>query len=228
MENENKVVDRLTYNKSVNNLGRITVLICVMAFVFPVFAISIIKGIEVPMAQFLAVAMPLLLTFAPSAIAENLSYAPIIGAGGLYVGCITGNLGNMKIPAALNAMSLIDEEPGTEKADVVSVLAICSASIVTMCITTLGMIFLAPLVAPLLSVAAIQPAFNNLVPALTGAILFPQLKKNWQHAIVPYILAVGAILILGRSAYSSNQGYLMICIILINIAVTYFRFKDKK
>jgi hypothetical protein len=219
-------MDRLQYNKTVNNLGRVMVFICVVAFMLPAFAISAVYKTPIDWGMVVKAGMPLFLTFVPSAIAENLSYAPILGSAGLFVACITGNLGNMKLPAAMNAMQLIDENPGTEKADLASVIAICSASVVTMCITTLGMIFLAPIAAPLLSTPALQPAFNNMVPALQGAILFPMLARNPKGAIMPYCLAIAALLILGRSSYSSNQGFVMIGVILTCVIVTYFMHKN--
>ncbi|MBQ4507019.1 MAG: hypothetical protein II971_07190 [Firmicutes bacterium] len=220
-------MDRLQYNKTVNNLGRIMVFICVVAFMLPAFIISAAFKTPIDWGMVVKAGMPLFLTFVPSAIAENLSYAPILGSAGLFVACITGNLGNMKLPAAMNAMQLIDENPGSEKADLASVIAICSASVVTMCITTLGMIFLAPLAAPLLSTPALQPAFNNLVPALQGAILFPMLAKNPKAAIMPYCLALAALFIFGRSSYSSNQGFIMIGVILICVIITYLRWKSQ-
>ena len=212
-------MDRLQYNKTVNNLGRIMVFICVVAFMLPAFIISAVFKTPIDWGMVVKAGMPLFLTFVPSAIAENLSYAPILGSAGLFVACITGNLGNMKLPAAMNAMQLIDENPGSEKADL--------ASVVTMCITTLGMIFLAPLAAPLLSTPALQPAFNNLVPALQGAILFPMLAKNPKAAIMPYCLALAALFIFGRSSYSSNQGFIMIGVILICVIITYLRWKSQ-
>lgn len=226
MDNQIQVVDRLTYNKSINNLGRITVGICLILFLLPSFGLAFLNDIPISFDSFLVVGIPLFMTFLPSAICENLSYAPIIGSGALYVSCITGNVGNMKLPAALNAMSLIDEEPGTEKSDVIALIAVCSASFVTMIITTAGMIFLAPLMAPLLSNAFIQPAFNNLVPAMLGALVIPMVFKNPKPAIVPFAIGIALFFYFGAS-YSSVQGFLMIPVILISIGASYLIFRGE-
>ena len=35
---------------------------------------------------------------------EVITYVPMLGVGGSYLGFVTGNLSNLKVPCALNAM----------------------------------------------------------------------------------------------------------------------------
>lgn len=43
---------------------------------------------------------------------EVFTYTPMLGAGGSYLGFVTGNLTNLKVPCALNAMQSAGVEPG--------------------------------------------------------------------------------------------------------------------
>lgn len=136
--------------------------------------------------QILQNAFPILLTFSISGICENLSFMPIIGSGALYMACVTGNVSNMKVPAAVNAMEVAGHAPGSEKADVVAMIAVAASTFVTTAIVFLGMLFLAPIFAPVYNNPFLQPAFQNMVPALIGALLFPYILKAPKQAIVPH------------------------------------------
>ena len=39
---------------------------------------------------------------------ETLTYVPMLGAGGSYLSFVTGNIGNLKLPCALNALEQAD------------------------------------------------------------------------------------------------------------------------
>ena len=66
-------------------------------------------------------------------IIEVLTYVPMLGTGGTYLGFVTGNLTNLKVPCALNAMQAAKVKAGTEEGEVISTIAIASSSIVTAC-----------------------------------------------------------------------------------------------
>ena len=53
---------------------------------------------------------------------EVLTYVPMLGTGGSYLGFFTGNLTSLKVPCALNAMEAADVEPGTEAGEVISTM----------------------------------------------------------------------------------------------------------
>ena len=166
-----------SYYHKIHRLGRITVICALISFLAVPFGLAIANGIELKIPQILQNAIPILLTFSISGICENLSFMPIIGSGALYMACVTGNVSNMKVPAAINAMEVAGCTPGSEKADVISIIAVASSAFVTTLIVFLGMLFLAPIFAPIYNDPFLQPAFQNMVPALIGALLFPYLLK---------------------------------------------------
>lgn len=214
------------FSKLTHRVGRITVMLALTCFTMLPVVLALYYKVNVNVAIVFANAVPMFITFATVAVCENLSYEPIIGAGGLYVACVTGNVSNLKIPAALNAIEVAGCEPGTEKGDVLSIIAIAASSIVTVIIVFLGMLFLGPLIEPLFNNPYIQPAFNNLIPALFGSIMAPFIIKNKKESILPVVLPVIFLLIVSREKYATIQGYVMPIFILISMAYSYWLNKD--
>ena len=62
---------------------------------------------------------------------EVLTYAPMLGSGGTYLAFVTGNITNLKAPAAISAMQTASVKPGTEEGEILSTIAIAVTSIVT-------------------------------------------------------------------------------------------------
>lgn len=215
------------YNDRIHRLGRITVIVSLISFILVPIVLGMYYDISYDAIEMITKAMPIILTFTVSAVCENVSYAPIIGPGALYMSCITGNISNMKMPAAMNAMEVVGCKPGTDKGHVISIISVASSTFMTTTIVFLGMIFLSPIFEPIYNNPIFKPAFDNLVPALFGAILAPYILKNKRESIVPIFMPVILILILGRKFYSANQSYLMIAVMLGSIACSYMLNKEK-
>ena len=214
-----------SFNDNVYLLGRTTVILALAAFLSVPFGLSIAFDSPINWPIVIEATLPIFLTFAISAVCENLSYAPIIGPGALYMACVTGNVSNMKIPAAVNAMEVAGVEPGTDKANVISIIAVGFSTFVTTAVLFLGMLFLAPLFEPIYNNAFLKPAFDNVVPALFGAILFPYIAKAPKQAILPIVLPIILILIVGRTFFSSYQSYIMMFVIILSGVYSYMLHK---
>lgn len=147
---------------------------------------------------------------------EVVSFSPFLGSAGTYLSFITGNIMNMKLPAATNALRVNDMERGTDEGEVITTLAIGASSIVTTLILFLGMLFLGNLLVPIITGPALAPAFNNVTPALTGALAAPYFMKNKKLSIPTIIAAVLLYLILGYSFMSANYSYFMLGFIVVS------------
>lgn len=214
-----------SFYEKIHTLGRITVVLALVCFMGVPFGLAIANGVSMDMGAILKNGAPIFVTFAISGICENLSFTPIIGSGALYMACVTGNVSNMKIPAAVNAMEIAGCAPGTDKGDVISIIAVAASTFVTTAIVFLGMLFLAPLFAPIYNNPFLQPAFQNMVPALFGALLFPYIAKAPKQAIVPMIVPLVLIFIVGRAFFSSNQSYIMVAVIILSACYSYMLHK---
>jgi hypothetical protein len=121
---------------------------------------------------------------------EVLTYAPMLGSGGTYLAFVTGNITNLKAPAAINAMTAADIKPGTEEGEVISTIAIAVTSIATTVILAAGVLLFSTL-APVLELPVLKPAFKMILPALFGGLAVVFVARNWKLSIAP----IGAMII---------------------------------
>jgi hypothetical protein len=118
---------------------------------------------------------------------EVFTYVPMLGAGGSYLGFVTGNLTNLKVPCAINAMAAVKAEAGTKEGEIVSTIAIAVSSIVTTIIITIG-IFLLFWIRPVLESPILAPAFANILPSLFGALSVVMISRGWKIAVAPIVV----------------------------------------
>ena len=120
---------------------------------------------------------------------EVFTYAPMLGSGGTYLAFVTGNITNLKAPAAINAMEAAKVKPGSEEGEVISTIAIATTSIVTTLILGAGVLLFAQL-APVLESRVLQPAFKMILPALFGGLGVVYIAKNWKLAVAPLVCMI--------------------------------------
>ena len=175
------------YNAGTDILGRIFSVITLVLLVGAPFMIGLFLGAmpDLPAVGkgFLSVGI----IWFVSSIVEFLVYTPMLGAGGGYLAFITGNLINMKIPCAINARDQVGAKSGTPENEIISTLSIAASSLVTILVLALGVLLLVPL-QPVLQSEVLQPAFENVVPALFGAMAYKYFRKNLKIAAAPLVL----------------------------------------
>ena len=96
--------EKLSYMDSVYKYGRIWNLsVMVLLFLFPLSVWLIFDAAP----DWHGLLLGLLAT-APMywavAVVETFTYIPMLGAGGSYLSFVTGNISNLKLPVALNAL----------------------------------------------------------------------------------------------------------------------------
>ncbi len=211
-----------TYRDKVHTYGRIwdigvlivlmlvPVAICIYYDAWPAFS-GVLKG-------FIGVA-PIFWTV--GAI-EVLTYVPMLGTGGSYLGFITGNLSNLKVPVSLNAMENAGVDANSEEGEVISTIAIAISAIVTTIIIAVGVLLLGQL-QPVLDSPLLQPAFDNILPALFGGLAVVYVSKNWKIALTPLLVMV--TLFIAVPGLASSVGILVPIGALIAIGVARILYK---
>lgn len=220
MDEKQKVILKTQdFDNKVHKLGITTALMIWAFFIAVPLGASLYFKLELDYKQIFSVTLPIAITFGITGLAEKLSMAPVIGPGAVYLASSTGNVSNMKLPAAINAMRLMNCEEGSEKGRVISIIAVATSAVVTTTIVFLGMLFLAPIVTPLLTNPVVKPAFDNMFPALLGPLVLPVILKSPKASIVPFTFAIIFALVLGNS-YGSLQSFVMVGVILLTIGVS--------
>ena len=146
----------------------------------------------------------------------------MLGAGGSYLAFVTGNITNLKAPAALNALELVGADVKTEEGEVVSTIAIAVSSIVTTLIIVLGVVLITPLT-PLLNSPVLAPAFDHILPALFGGLGVVYIARNWKIAVAPVLLML--ILFISIPGLGSYVGILVPVGVLVALGVSRILYK---
>ena len=211
-----------SYRDSVHKMGRVWILSALAMLLAVPAAICIYYNAWPPVAGILKGLLSIVPIFWTVGVIEVFTYVPMLVTGGSYLGFVTGNLANLKVPCALNSMDRAGVQPGTEEGEVVSTIAIATSSIVTTLIIALGVLLLSQ-IAPVLESPALQPAFENILPALFGALGVVFVSKDWKIAIAPLVVMITLFLLVPSLA--SAVGILVPVGALIAIGVARILYK---
>ena len=118
---------------------------------------------------------------------ETVTFVPMLGAGGSYLSFVTGNISNLKLPCAINALEQNGVSASSEEGEIISTIAIATSSIVTTVIIIIGVVCIVPLT-PILEAPVLAPAFEQMLPALFGGLGVAFVSKNWKIAVAPVLL----------------------------------------
>jgi len=210
------------YNDSVHFYGRIWVALGIFLMLMVPVSVCVYYNAWPEMQYVIKGLLGVAPIFWTVGIIEVFTYAPMLGTGGTYLGFITGNLTSLKVPAALNAMQAAKVEATSEEGEVISTIAIASSAIVTTIIIALGVLMLGYL-QPLLESPVLQPAFDNILPALFGGLGVVYISKNWKIAVAPLVFMV--VLFLLVPSLASSVGVLVPVGALVAIGVSRILYK---
>ncbi|MBQ6625695.1 MAG: hypothetical protein IIX27_00180 [Ruminococcus sp.] len=177
----------MTYMDSVHRYGKIWGIgISILLISFPI-VVSLVFSAKPEwsaLAKGLFATLPM---YWAVGIIEVLTYVPMLGAGGTYLSFVTGNISNLKLPCAVDAMERANVKANSEEGEVISTIAIAVSSIVTTIIIILGVILIIPLT-PILESPVLDPAFAMILPALFGGLAVVFISKNVKLSILPVLL----------------------------------------
>ena len=156
-------------------------------------------------------------------IIETITFVPMLGAGGSYLSFVTGNISNLKLPCALNALEQNEVSASTEEGEIISTIAIATSSIVTTIIIIIGVICIVPLT-PILEAPVLEPAFAQMLPALFGGLGVAFVSKNWKIAIAPVVLML-ILFIFIPALNSSTVGIMVPVSVLFTIGIARILYK---
>lgn len=177
----------LSYVDAVHRYGRIWgVLVAIALWLFPM-SLSVIFKVSPDFAVLVQGILATAPMYWAVGIVEIFTYVPMLGAGGTYLSFVTGNISNLKLPCAIDAMERAGVKPTEEEGEVISTIAIAVSSIVTTLIIIIGVICIVPLT-PVLESPVLEPAFDMILPALFGGLAVVFISKNLKLSIAPIIL----------------------------------------
>lgn len=187
--NSNTLTPNDLFDRSVHRIGRVTILTCIVLALSIPLMVWMIFGILPPSKPLISGIITVSSFMIPISIAEILSFYPILGPSGLYISYTTGNITNLKVPCAAIGMEAAEVEPSTKEGDIISTIAMAGSVIVCELMLVLGVILLVPL-SKHLDNPVLSPAFEQILPALFGALGAYFILKNYKLAVIPVVLGL--------------------------------------
>ncbi|MBO5290272.1 MAG: hypothetical protein J6B35_01645 [Clostridia bacterium] len=179
-----------TYFDRVHSWGRISTIsaLCVL-LMFPI-AVTLYLDVSPSVTAILQGLLKLIPTYWTVAVVEVIVYTPMLGAGGTYLSFVTGNIANLKLPCAINAMEGAKVKANSEEGEVISTISIATSAIVTTIVLAIGIIAFAPFLTTFTNSALLKPAFAQVLPALFGALGAGYFIKHWRISFFPIIIMI--------------------------------------
>ncbi|MBO6054830.1 MAG: hypothetical protein J6P31_04860 [Oscillospiraceae bacterium] len=210
------------YLKKTHTLGRILTAAVLLLLLAAPFAIGLFLGAMPNLGAAAKAFLGVGLVYLVSGIVEYLIYVPMLGAGGSYLAFITGNLINMKVPCAINARDIVGVKSGTPENEIIATLSIATSSLVTILVLAAGVALMIPL-QPVLQSPALQPAFDNVVPALFGAMACKYYRSNRWIALI--VLGVMSLLFVFVPSLIGSTSMMVIPSGALAIGLAYLSFR---
>lgn len=213
------------FNNSLHRLGKLLLIVAMILLLSVPFVIGVLNSVMPGLGGFLSGMAKVGIIYIPVAIVEFLVYTPMLGVGGSYISFLTGNVTNMKIPCAMNARDMAGTTVGTPENEIVSTISTATSAIVTTLVIVAGVLLMVPL-QPVLQSEELLPAFNNVVPALFGALGLKYFAKSPKIAVIP--LALMSLLCIFVPAAISQTSLLMIPAGGLALLIGFVLFKKDK
>ena len=212
-------------NSTLHKLGRFLMITSIILLIIVPFVFGMVYGVSPDGEGFLAGYLRVAVIYLPVSLVEFLVYAPMLGVGGCYISFITGNVTNMKIPCAMNAQDIAGTKPGTPENEIVTTISTATSAIVTTLVIVLGVLMIVPL-QPILQNETLLPAFNNVVPALFGALGLKYFAKAPKVAAIPVLLM--SVLCIIVPSMINQTSILMIPCGALALGIAFILFKKGK
>lgn len=175
------------YIPSVIKFGRITNLLGVVLAFLPALALTFVFDLHPPVSAVIAGFVMQASVSGVFWFVEPISYSPVLGIAGTYMSFLSGNIGNLRMPASVSALQSANVEPGSEKGSIIATIGIAVSIIVNVVLLTIGVILGSSVLSAL--PASVVSALNNILPALFGAMLAQQFIPNPKIGSVAVVLA---------------------------------------
>lgn len=121
-------------------IGIITVVCAMLASFLPNIYLYVAYGAAPTLSVALSAWASIAMIYGAFYIVEPMSYYPIFGLTGTYMGILSGNIANVRLPASAVAQEAVGVENGSEKGQIISALAIAGSIITNLFFLTIAVI----------------------------------------------------------------------------------------
>ena len=222
------------WSHSVGRIGTVIALIYMVAI--PFIVLTVYEAMPTLGDVFNLATFSILLIYIPVGISEAISYTPVLGSSA-YLTFITGNIMNLKLPCAINAIKLTKTEQNTPEGDAVASVAVAVSSIMTIVILALAAL-LSSRISFVFEIPQVKTASNYIIPALFGSLtlgLFSsgnsgsKIVKHGIKGVIPVLVIVSVLSLVVRITSGGSLfgaiGFLIIAMLPIAIITSRILWK---
>ena len=176
------------YTKKMIRNGRITTFIAACLTLLPALFLWLHLGFKPTWGQIGAGWANIFAAYALIYFVEPLSFYPVMGLSGIYVGYLAGNIPSVRLPAMMAAQAATGAEAGTKRGELVGTIAIGVSVFVNLAFVTLAAIAGTGILSVLPEF--VIKAFDFTLPAILGAVIAQYAKKNTFFVIIIMIICL--------------------------------------
>ena len=177
------------FNSTIHLVGYVFVTLALIFNFLPAVYASIASGIFPEIGDLVGLWIAAASAFGVGWFVQPVSFFPMTNMAGTMMGWISGNVGEIRVPAAAMAQKVANTEDGSPKAQFISALGMGGSVWVSTLLVTVFTLIGATIL-PLMP-AVVMKAFGYVLPAVLGAVYASLAIKN---------LAIGAVVIVASFA----------------------------
>lgn len=129
-----------SFTKPSIRIGTITVLLAMLGSFFPNIYLYLAHGVWPDASHMFSAWGSVVMAFGAFYLVEPISYFPVFGPTGTYIGILSGSISQIRLPAASTAQDVLGVEPSSHKGEVVGILAICGSVVTNILFLTVAVV----------------------------------------------------------------------------------------
>lgn len=200
--------------------GRLTTLIAGLLTFLPALYLWLGMGIKPTWAQIGLGWLNIVSIYAIIYVVEPISYYPVLGLSGIYIGYLAGNVPSVRLPSLMAAQAATESEAGTNRGEVVGTIAMGSSVFVNIFFVTLAALA-GNYILGILPDFVIS-SFAYTLPAILGGVMAQFMLKHPSFVVIILALAIPIQL------SSISSAFKFPLIILLSFIVSYMLYQYKK
>ena len=181
------------FDKTTSRWGRITMIAGLLLSIGAPLYLVFSGEVDVTAGQLWTAFAAVAGTFFIIWLVEPLTYFPILGPAAMYQAFMIGNIANKLLPAALIAQTNIGAKPGSKRAELAAVLAICGAAMVHLVSLAVFVGLLGTWLISVIPADIVTVTRSYILPSVLGAVLVQAIVSMKQPRATVVALLVAAV-----------------------------------
>ena len=216
------------FDKTTSRWGRITMIVGLLLSIGAPLYLVFSGEVDVTGGQLWTAFAAVAGTFFIIWLVEPLTYFPILGPAAMYQAFMIGNIANKLLPAALIAQTNIGAKPGTKRAELAAVLAICGAAMVHLVSLAVFVGLLGTWLISVIPADIVTVTRSYILPSVLGAVLVQAIvsMKQPRATVVALLVAAGITFVVVPAMPSLALSSTAIVVIVTAVLAWFLRNKN--